>query len=123
MLANAIVIAGLPIPDDRPIFLAVLAVHVTASAVCVLAGALAALSRKRVGRHPVSGWVYYWSLTVAFAALVVLALRRWPHGVGRFSAVSTRYLRRPTSPRIDQTCDSSIPVDAAFSAHDVRCER
>jgi hypothetical protein len=77
--AAASVIGGLPIPDDRPIFLAILALHVTASGVCVLAGALAALSRKQPGRHPRAGRIYYWALTVTFTALLGLALLRWPH--------------------------------------------
>jgi hypothetical protein len=81
VLASPIVVDGLPIPDDRPIFLAVLAVHVTASVVCLASGGLAAVSRKRRGRHPMSGRVYYWSLTVVFVSLVVLASLRWPHDV------------------------------------------
>jgi hypothetical protein len=81
MYAAAIVIGGLPIPDDRPIFLWILAAHVIASLVCVLAGALAALSRKQPGRHPRAGLVYYWSLAAAFAALLALSLLRWPHDI------------------------------------------
>ncbi len=81
MLAGPIVIGGLPIPDDRSAFLAVLAVHVVAGVVCVVAGALAALAGKRRGRHPHAGQVYYRSLICAFVALVTLAVLRWPHDV------------------------------------------
>ncbi|MFC0433132.1 hypothetical protein [Kutzneria buriramensis] len=81
MAAGQIVVGGLPIPDDRPIFLAVLAVHVGAASVCVVAGALAASARKRPGRHPRAGTVYYWALACSFTALVTLAVLRWPHDV------------------------------------------
>jgi uncharacterized membrane protein len=81
MLADQVVVGGLPIPDDRPVFLAVLAVHVATAAVCVVAGALAALAQKRPGRHPCAGTVYYWVLTCSFAALVTLTVLRWPHDV------------------------------------------
>ncbi|GAA3436270.1 DUF2306 domain-containing protein [Kutzneria kofuensis] len=81
MLADQIVVGGLPVPDDRPVFLAALAVHVAAGAGCVVAGALAALARKRRGRHPRAGIVYYWALVCSFAALVALAVLRWPHDV------------------------------------------
>jgi len=36
-------------------------------------------ARVYLGRHPRAGRIYYWSLTVTFAALVTLALLRWPH--------------------------------------------
>jgi hypothetical protein len=78
MLAAPVNVGGLPIPDDRPLFLAVLAVHVAAGVVCVVAGALAATARKRPGRHPTAGRVFYWGLVCAFAALVTLAVLRWP---------------------------------------------
>jgi uncharacterized membrane protein len=81
MVAGRLVVGGLPIPDDRPLFLAVLAVHVATAAVCVVAGALAALARKRPGRHPRAGTVYYWVLMGSFVALVTLTVLRWPHDI------------------------------------------
>ena len=45
-------ILGIEVPDDRPVFPATLAVHVTAGLTCVVSGALAATARKRPGRHP-----------------------------------------------------------------------
>jgi len=39
VLADPVVITAWPIPDGRPVFLAVLAVHVAAGVVCVVAGA------------------------------------------------------------------------------------
>lgn len=81
LLVNPIIIGGLPIPDDTPAFLTVLAVHVAASMVCVAAGALAALAPKRPGRHPHAGQMYYGALTTSFIALAALAALRWPHDV------------------------------------------
>jgi hypothetical protein len=46
-------ILGIEVPDDRPVFLAALAVHVAAGLTCVVSGALAATARKRPGRQPV----------------------------------------------------------------------
>ncbi|HTI27286.1 MAG TPA: hypothetical protein VL652_40245 [Kutzneria sp.] len=81
MVTGQLVVGGLPIPDDRPMFLAVLAVHVAAATVCVVAGALAALARKRPGRHPRAGTIYYRALLCSFAALATLTVLRWPHDV------------------------------------------
>jgi hypothetical protein len=79
MVAAPIVVGGLPIPDDRPLFLAVLSLHVLASAVAVVAGAVTAFSAKRRGRHPRAGHVYHLALGVAFVTVVALALLRWGH--------------------------------------------
>ncbi len=45
--------------------------------IAVVAGMGAMLSRKQVGRHPLAGTAYYWSLTVVFVTMSVLALSRW----------------------------------------------
>ncbi|MGH6814630.1 MAG: hypothetical protein ACREC6_02905 [Hyphomicrobiaceae bacterium] len=74
---RAIVIGGIPIPSDDPVFLAVLAVHVPAGLICTVAGIAAMLSRKRAGRHPTAGSIYYWSLSVVFATATALSVMRW----------------------------------------------
>ena len=76
MDGNPIVIAGIPVPSDAPLFLAVLGVHVFFALVCVVTGCVAMLSVKRAGRHPQYGTYYYWSLTVVFATVVVLSVMR-----------------------------------------------
>ena len=51
-MADAItVIAGLPIPQSSQVFLATVGLPVLAGMVCVVAGAVAMLSRKGRGRH------------------------------------------------------------------------
>ena len=77
MDGNPIVIAGIPVPSDAPLFLAVLGVHVLFALACVVTGCVAMLSVKRVGRHPQYGTYYYWSLTIVFATVMVLSAVRW----------------------------------------------
>lgn len=77
MDGNPIVIAGIPVPSDAPLFLAVLAVHVFFGLVCVVTGCVAMLSVKRAGRHPQYGTYYYRSLTIVFATVLVLSAARW----------------------------------------------
>ncbi len=78
---GAIEIDGFVIPDSGGVFLATLAVHVLAGAMCVVSGALAAFARKRPGRHPRAGTVYVCGLLVLVITAGVLAIVRWPHDV------------------------------------------
>ena len=77
MSGNPVAIDGIPLPSDAPLFLAFIAVHLAAGLVAVVAGVVAMLSRKQPGRHPQSGRVYYWSLSVVFVTMTVLAISRW----------------------------------------------
>src|SRR6476659_3818608 len=78
---GVIEIDGLLIPDAGGVFLTVLAVHVLAGVVCVVSGAVAALARKRPGRHPRAGTFYLGGLLVLLITAGVLAVVRWPHDV------------------------------------------
>ena len=51
--------------------------HLAAGLIAVIAGAVAMLSRKRAGRHPQAGTIYYWALSVVFVTMTVLAISRW----------------------------------------------
>jgi hypothetical protein len=77
LIGNPIVIAGIPLPSDAPLFLAFIAVHVTAGMFGVVAGIVAMLSRKQSGRHPQAGTIYYWALAIVFVTMTVLAISRW----------------------------------------------
>lgn len=55
-----------------------LLLHVLAGLTGVATGAVAAISRKRPGRHPKFGTVYYWSLSVVFLTAVVMSALHWP---------------------------------------------
>lgn len=78
MAVSVIEIGGLPIPDDRPVFLAFLGVHIVAGLWCVVTGALAATAGKRRGRHPQTGRLYLGGLWVMLGSLTVLSILRWP---------------------------------------------
>lgn len=79
MVTEASRVLGVEVGSTAPVFLAVLALHVPSAGAAIVSGAIAALSRKRRGRHPRAGIVYYWCLTVTFVSLVVLSVLRWPH--------------------------------------------
>lgn len=77
MLCYALASAGIAVPCDSSIFLAVLAIHIPFGLASVLAGIIALLSKKQPGRHPRFGSIYYWSLAVVFVSASVLAFLRW----------------------------------------------
>ena len=78
-VAGVVEIDGFSIPDSSGVFLVALAVHVLAGVTCVVSGAVAALARKRPGRHPRAGSVYLCGLLVLVITAGVLAVVRWPH--------------------------------------------
>lgn len=77
MSDRAITVAGIEIPSNSPIFLTMVGLHVLVALVCVATGPVAMLSRKRPGRHPTFGTIYYWFLSAVFASATVLAVMRW----------------------------------------------
>jgi hypothetical protein len=87
----ALDIVGIQVPDTRPVFLAALGVHLAAGATAVIAGALAAASRKRAGRHPHAGTVYLWALATVFVTAAVMAGMRWRQDAHLF-AIATAAL-------------------------------
>jgi hypothetical protein len=72
-----VIVLGIPIPSDDPLFLATLALHVPAGLLCVVAGLIAMLRTKGPGPQPRTGSLYYWSLLVVFATATVLSIMRW----------------------------------------------
>ena len=114
MIGHPTTIGGFPLPSDAPFFLAFVAVHVAAGLIAVITGAIAMLSRKRLGRHPQAGTVYYWALSVVFATMSALAFSRWSDDYHLFilgllafiAATIGRTARRklwPSWPRIHMT--------------------
>ena len=83
-IGHPTVVGGIPLPSDAPLFLTLVAVHVAAGLVCVVSGVVAMLSRKRSGRHPLAGTIYFWALTVVFVTMSALALLRWSEDYGLF---------------------------------------
>jgi hypothetical protein len=82
-------------------FAVLLLVHVVAGLGAVAAGAVAALSRKRPGRHPRFGTVYYAAVLVVFLTAIAMAVQRWDQdlylaalGTLSFGAASLGYAAR-----------------------------
>lgn len=70
-------ILGIEIPSTSPIFLGIVAIHILAGLLCVVAGAAAMLSKKQIGRHPTFGTIYVRGLAVIFASSTALSIMRW----------------------------------------------
>jgi len=79
-----ITIAGIPIPSDSPLFLAVVAIHVVAGLTAVSTGIVAMMSDKRAGRHPSFGVLYYRSVVLVSITMAVLSAMRWAHNYHLF---------------------------------------
>ena len=77
MSCSEITVAGIVIPCDAPFFLVVVTLHVSIALVCVVSGAIAMLSEKRAGRHPIAGTIYYWFLCAVFVSAAILSALRW----------------------------------------------
>src|SRR5262245_459360 len=78
MTSGSTVILGIEIPSADPIFVGVIAaVHIPLGLACVVAGAVAMLSRKGRGRHSTAGKVYYWCLVALSASAAFLSAMRW----------------------------------------------
>ncbi|WP_405144346.1 hypothetical protein OG589_41580 [Sphaerisporangium sp. NBC_01403] len=84
-------VLGVPVPNAGPVFLAALAVHVTAGLVCVACGAVAALSAKGSARHMRSGRIYIFGLGVVFATMTILAVIRWRENAHLFAVGSLAF--------------------------------
>ena len=76
-----------PVVGQRPTwaFSILLVFHVFSGLTCVVTGAIAMLSKKRRGRHPLFGEIYYWALFVVFVSMSGLAGLRWEHDAHLFA--------------------------------------
>ncbi|MEW9527437.1 hypothetical protein [Microbispora sp. NPDC049125] len=100
-------IAGIPIPNAGPVFLAALTIHIAAGLACVVCGASAALTRKGGERHRRFGRVYLWSSVAVYVTLTVMSAIRWRENVHlfaigslSFAAALTGYANRRRRPDI-----------------------
>lgn len=71
------VIAGIPIPSNSPVFLAVVGLHVLLGLACAIAGMAAMLRAKGRGPHSDFGTIYYWCLSGVFVTAIGLSIARW----------------------------------------------
>ena len=70
-------VVGIPIPSTHPAFLAIVGVHVLLGLAGTIAGIVAMLSPKRLGRHPRVGSIYYWCVCGVFVTASALVIVRW----------------------------------------------
>jgi len=78
MTGDSMIILGIEIPSTDPVFIAIIVgIHIPLGLACVVAGAVAMLSKKRRGRHSTAGKVYYWCLLALFASATFLSAMRW----------------------------------------------
>ena len=74
----ATIVAGIEIPSNDTIFLAVvLGVHIPLGLTCVVVGLLAMLNKKGRGRHSTCGTIYFWCLLALSASATFLSIMRW----------------------------------------------
>jgi uncharacterized membrane protein len=92
---------GIQIPDEGPVFLATVVVHIVAGLTCVISGVVAMVSRKGGRIHIGFGRVYVVGIAVVFLSMAVLAVIRWPHdnhlailGLIAFAATVVGYVNR-----------------------------
>jgi hypothetical protein len=97
-LASRLVPGAAHLPVSFVVFLLL---HIPAGLVCVVTGAVAVASRKRRGRHPGFGTIYYWALAVVFVSATGMAVLRWTEdrhlfalGTISFGVASVGYLAR-----------------------------
>jgi len=77
MNGKPINIDGIEIPSDSPLFLTLIAIHVLAAMICVIAGLIAMLSKKQRGNHSSAGTIYFYGLIVVFATVTLISILRW----------------------------------------------
>ena len=69
---------GIPIPNEGPVFLVAVVIHILAGLVSVATGIGAMVSRKGGRAHITFGRIYLAGIIVLFATMAVLAVIRWP---------------------------------------------
>jgi uncharacterized membrane protein len=94
-------VLGTDVGSTAPAFLAVLAIHVVAGLTAVIAGAIAALTRKGSLRHKRAGRYFYLAITVVFITATILTAMRWRQdyhlfiiGAVAFTAATIGYQHR-----------------------------
>ena len=75
---HPITVAGIPLPSSALWFLLLIAVHVAAGLVAVVAGIVAMVSSKAAGHHPRAGTVYFWALSIVCLTMGAVVVWRWP---------------------------------------------
>src|SRR6516165_8828098 len=70
-------VAGIEIPSNDPVFLAVvLGIHIPLGLTCAVVGLIAMFSKKGRGRHSACGKIYFWCLLALTASATYLSIVR-----------------------------------------------
>jgi uncharacterized membrane protein len=91
MASTGIVVLGIPLPSDNPVFLALVAIHIAFGLTAVIAGILAMLAPKGRGRHSRRGTVYFWALAGVFLTVSALSFVRWTEDFPLFFLGATSF--------------------------------
>jgi hypothetical protein len=91
------VVAGIVIPSGSPVFLSIVALHISVALLGVIFGLIAMLSPKRMGRHTRYGKVYFWSLVGVFGSASVLSFMRWAENYPAVDRVLRRQRQEPSA--------------------------
>ena len=123
-------ILGDQVGSTAPVFLAFLAIHVTAGLTAIITGAAAALSRKGSPRHIQAGRWYYRAITVVFATATILAAMRWRQdyylfiiGAVAFTAATIGYQHRRRHRPGDTGHIAGMGIALRRHAHRVLCRQ
>ena len=79
MPEKTISILGIVVPNESPLFVSLVGVHVLIALAAVIAGVAAMLSKKGIGRHSTFGSVYFWLMFGVFVTATALSAMRWTH--------------------------------------------
>jgi hypothetical protein len=98
-MQDSTTIGGFAIPSANRLFLALVAVHVAAGLIAVIAGIVAMAAPKGRGRHTRAGLIYFRALMVVGVTMSLLALGHWPGDailfvLGLFSVTAAWIARR-----------------------------
>lgn len=77
-MGTPINIDGIIIPDNSPLFLTLIAIHVLAALVCIVAALFAIFTKKTDKLHPKFGTIYFWSMLIVFITSIAVSVIRWP---------------------------------------------
>lgn len=58
-------------------FYFILTIHIITGIICLVTGLLAGFSKKKKGKHTLSGQIYFWSYAFVFLSAVIMAIIHW----------------------------------------------
>ena len=71
-------IDGIIIPDNSPLFLTLIGIHVLVALICIVAALFAIFTTKTNKQHRKFGTIYFWNLLIVFITSIAVSIIRWP---------------------------------------------